>query len=67
MKENDKNPCTWKTAMYRKRNIEQLQFEEFTLPFGGRLRSDNRWVRYAKQIPWEDIEQIYCELFSKDN
>ncbi len=52
--------------MYRKRNREQLQFEEFTLPFGGRLRSDNRWVRYAKQIPWEEIEQIYCELFSKD-
>ena len=44
--------------MYR-HNEKQLQFEKFKLPFGGKLRSDNRWVKLAKQIPWEEIEELY--------
>ena len=36
--------------MYR-HNEKQFQFEKFKLPFGGKLRSDNRWVKLAKQIP----------------
>ena len=44
--------------MYR-HNEEQLEFEDFDLPFGGRLRSDNRWVRLAKLIPWEKVEKVY--------
>jgi hypothetical protein len=30
--------------MYRD-NQKQLKFEQFYLPFGGKLRSDNRWVK----------------------
>ena len=45
--------------MYR-HNEKQLQFEKFKLPFGGKLRSDNRWVKLAKQIPWKDIEELYA-------
>ena len=45
--------------MYRKENSHQLQFEDFYLPFGGRLRRDNRWVILAQQIPWPDIEKAY--------
>jgi hypothetical protein len=41
-------------------NEKQFQFEKFKLPFGGKLRSDNRWVKLAKQIPWEDIEELYA-------
>jgi IS5 family transposase len=44
--------------MYR-HNEEQLEFEDFTLPFGGKLRSDNRWVRLAQLIPWREIEKVY--------
>ena len=51
--------------MYRKKNTHQLQFEDFHLPFGGKLRSDNRWVVLAKQIPWYHIEQVYCANFSE--
>jgi IS5 family transposase len=47
------------SQMYR-HNEEQLEFEDFHLPFGGRLRSDNRWVRLAKLIPWEKVEKIYA-------
>jgi IS5 family transposase len=49
--------------MYR-HNEKQLQFEKFKLPFGGKLRSDNRWVKLAKQIPWEEIEAIYASSLS---
>jgi len=53
--------------MYRKNNHHQLKFENFYLPFGGHLRSDNRWIILAKQIPWHQIEEAYGELFSEDN
>jgi len=45
--------------MYR-HNEEQFEFEDFHLPFGGRLRSDNRWVRLAKLIPWREVEKVYA-------
>jgi len=47
------------SQMYR-HNEEQLEFEDFHLPFGGRLRSDNRWVRLAKLIPWTKVEKVYA-------
>ena len=53
--------------MYRKNNSHQLKFKNFYLPFGGQLRSDNRWIILAKQIPWQQIEDAYGELFSDDN
>jgi hypothetical protein len=46
--------------MYLKQ-ATQLQFEKFYLPFGGRLRSDNRWVCLAKLIPWTEFESLYAE------
>jgi IS5 family transposase len=39
-------------------------FEDFYLPFGGRLRSDNRWVKLAKLIPWGEIEEQYADNFA---
>ena len=49
--------------MYR-HNEKQLQFENFKLPFGGKLRSDNRWVKLSKQIPWDEIEILYASSLS---
>lgn len=42
---------------------KQLCFEEFVLPFEGKLRSDNRWVKLAKLIPWDVIEDRYAKFF----
>jgi len=50
--------------MYRKEDTDQLKFEDFYLPFGGKLRSDNRWVVLSEQIPWQKIEQTYSAIFS---
>lgn len=46
--------------MYR-HNQNQLEFENFGLPFSGKLRSDNRWVKLAKIIPWGDFEKDYSK------
>ena len=50
--------------MYR-HNQRQLEFEDFHLPFGGKLRSDNRWVKMAKFIPWEEFEPAYRKAFTQ--
>jgi len=49
--------------VYRKQQREQREFEDFHLSFGGRLSSDNRWVRLAKLIPWDQIEIPYAAKF----
>ena len=49
--------------MYRREYTGQLEFENFYLPFGGKLRSDNRWVILSKQVPWDIIEQRYALNF----
>ena len=52
--------------MYNYCSSNQLSFEDFLSPFGGQLRSDNRWVMLSKQIPWDDIEQTYAANFSSN-
>ena len=37
--------------MYRK-EVRQKEFENFDLPFAGKLDPDNRWVRLAEIVPW---------------
>jgi len=51
--------------MYQKKNTRQLSFENFHLPFGGQLRSDNRWVVLSRMIPWELAESIYAGQFAQ--
>jgi hypothetical protein len=57
--------------MYRTPDVNQLTFDEsvddFLLPFGGKLRRDNRWVILAKQIPWEVVETAYAQQFSPED
>jgi transposase, IS5 family len=50
--------------MYRTSPPGQLSFENFYLPFGGKLSSDNRWVKLSKLIPWETLEANYADQFS---
>ena len=51
--------------MYRRRYSKQLSFVDFYLPFGGKLRGDNRWVILADMVPWELAESFYAEQFTK--
>ena len=51
--------------MYKKPN-DQLTLDDFKLPFEGKLKADNRWVKMAAIIPWDEIEQKYAKLFPND-
>ncbi len=42
--------------MYRRGHRDQLSFEDFFLPFGGKLAGENRWIKLAELIPWDDLE-----------
>lgn len=53
--------------MYRKPHVNQLAFEDVVLPFGGKLRSDNRWVMLAQHIPWAEVETAYAQQFSQED
>ena len=53
--------------MYRKKNDKQLYLQDFHLPFGGKLRSDNRWVVLSQLIPWDLAESFYAKQFAKSH
>ena len=48
--------------MYKYRS-RQIGIEDFEGPCGMRLDSENRWVKKAQMIPWDEIEQRYAKLF----
>lgn len=52
--------------MYRRPSPGQLSFENFYLPFGGKLSGENRWVKLAELIEWEEFEAQYAEQLSED-
>jgi hypothetical protein len=35
------------------------------IPFGVELRTDNRWVQYARIMPWEKIDALYSSNFTE--
>ena len=52
--------------MYKsKHSGQQLEFVDFYLPFGGKLKTNNRWVILRSLIPWDEIEEEYAKNFSK--
>ncbi len=42
---------------------KQIGFSDFGLPAGVKLSAENRWVKKAEMIPWEEIELRYAKLF----
>ena len=52
--------------MYYKDDRDQLGIDEFFLPFGGKLNKDNRWVRTAEIMPWDDMEEVYLKSMSQE-
>jgi len=49
--------------MYRREHCYQLSFEDFFLPFGGKLSGDNRWIKLAELVPWDELEDDYAAQF----
>ena len=65
--ENGKKPCTFvfmgDTNMYKFKS-RQISFTDFNTPIGMKLNPNNRWVKKAEMIPWDEIEQRYAKLFT---
>ena len=51
--------------MYRREHRHQLSFKDFFLPFGGQLSGDNRWIKLAELIPWDELEDDYASQFAR--
>ena len=43
----------------------QVKIEDFELPMPGRMNPDNRWVSYAKMIPWDELGEIYVSSMNQ--
>jgi len=48
---------------YRPRDRKTVSLFAELFPFGGRL-ANNRWLRIAEMIPWDDLETDYAKAFS---
>jgi transposase, IS5 family len=51
--------------VYRREHRDQLSFEDVFLPFTGKLSGDNRWIKLAKLISWDELEDDYAAQFCK--
>lgn len=45
--------------MIKYQDPNQITLDQFIQPFGGKLNSENRWVKEAALIPWNPIAEIY--------
>ena len=50
--------------MYRHRDRKTLPLFSELFPFGGKLNENNRWLRVAELVPWEELEEEYAKRFS---
>ncbi len=44
---------------------DQLTIYDFMEPFGGVLDPENRWVRLANALDWQDMEEKYAANFGR--
>lgn len=49
--------------VYKKDRHRQLGLADFNQPIGLKMNLENRWIKKAEAIPWEEIEDRYAELF----
>jgi transposase, IS5 family len=50
--------------MIRYKSSKQLNLEGFILPFGGKLKAENRWVKWSQVIPWDDLAKGYYQTMN---
>ena len=51
--------------MYRGKDRQTLPLFSELFPFGGKLDPENRWLKRANLLPWEEIESRYKSYFSE--
>ena len=54
------------SQMYRFDRNHQYSLSDFNQPLGMEMSSENRWVKKAAMIPWDEIEDRYAGLFPSE-
>ena len=54
---------TYETIWMYKYASGQIRFEDFGQLVGMHMSPNNRWIKRAESIPWDEIEHRYAELF----
>ena len=49
--------------MYKFDRNHQYSLSDFNQPLGMEMNPENRWVKKAAMIPWDEIEDRYADLF----
>lgn len=49
--------------MYKFDRNHQFKLSDFNQPIGLKMNPENRWVKKAATIPWNEIEEKYASLF----
>lgn len=52
--------------MIRYKSSKQITIQEFKTPFEVKLDKENRWVKLAGMIPWDELAMIYYKNLSKN-
>ena len=52
--------------MYKYDRYHQYSLSDFNQPLGMKMNPENRWVKKAAMIPWDEIEDRYAELFPSE-
>lgn len=52
--------------MYKFDRNHQYSLSDFNQPLGMEMSNDNRWVKKAALIPWNEIEDLYASLFPSE-
>ena len=52
--------------MYKPVDKLQHSFLDFNQPLGLKMNPENRWIRLADSIPWDELERKYADLFPSD-
>jgi len=51
--------------MIKYSSSKQISIEEFIQPFGGTLSKENRWVKLANLLPWDEMVRVYGKRMSR--
>ena len=47
--------------MIRYKSNRQIPLKGFHLPFEGQLSPENRWIKWSRVIPWDDLAVGYYQ------
>lgn len=52
--------------MYKAKDKSEYSFFDFNQPLGMHMNPENRWIRLAELIPWDEYEEKYASRFKSD-